>query len=1158
MATQLNQEHNTSSLNFVTANKEIVILQQKEKHARRKVRRKGSREVSTELIELTYEYANHSPHELASEGQLNVLRTRIDAFGLSLKTKDNQAHTLLHSATCTNQIDIMAYLIESGIQIDATDMVGNTALHIASIKEHIESLHLLLNHGANDCLCNDNDDAPLHIAVRSGNVCLVEAFIQHTNIDFAVQGYRNRTPLHTAAEYDYVDIIHVFSNCSLVIEEFKNKQSFQLCAVDDDKLTPIHFAARCGSAKVLNYMMTHCSNHGYTIETILQSLDEENSTPLHAAVDAGHINIVNVLLKFGASPVVRNGDQIPPLHLACYQGRIDIVQAMIEHSSRDIMFSVSAGGQTPLHWGAHSIHGGQVIHYLISEGANLKQVNDNGQTALHTAIIFGSLESAQELITADQTVALLCNNCQCNVIHLAVLHKRKAILHYLLQLPFVSELTRQQDNCNCTPLHYALINSLCDYVSALVSSMMPQICNIKDESGSNYLHLAARSGNCKATLNVLNCSAPSGMLNEMDSQGITPLHEAGMHGHIACVDLLLSEGAMLHKCYRGFTPFLSAVSHGHYECAKSLFEAHPYQRDWTNDKGENSLHLAVSSGSAHVLELCLDLSIPIIRNNIDKTFLDQIIESGDSISALAVINHSRWQECLDFPVIEPQLHYFVQLVKVMPDIAQSVLDRCHVKGSQPKEHVSYFERFDFKYLRLVEQEHVEGDDSSETDEEHKFLPHDEKDMMAAVTVKYKSSLPENHLVKFVKKRYSSMDVLRQMLRSHRISLLVHPVAVQYLKVKWRGYGRLIYGTHFLMFFLQVLLLSAFIMITPPPRLNVSDVSFEVTASNITITEVSSASTIIRFFALIVCIMNTIIWLANMFALRLEALNFTKHETIWMTAVTLASTYAFLMPWKFREFGFTFIIWEAGAIAIFAAWFTTGLLMKPFDLFGVYVTMFLEVMSTLLKAMLICGLFIIAFAFTLFILVGDITPFTSIGDSFFITFSYLLGEINYEVYVRRSDNNALLYPTLTYIFVLLAAIILSVVVMNLLIGLAVGDIDTIKRNALLRQRSNEVRILSKMEAWIPNIILQRYAKRFHTVYPNEPVPVIREIWRYFWRSLKAKESTTPPDLQKVLEEQQRNINNLQRQMLAIQRIRQQQHYELRDMLETLVHQRPDLD
>ena len=36
------------------------------------------------------------------------------------------------------------------------------------------------------------------------------------------------------------------------------------------------------------------------------------------------------------------------------------------------------------------------------------------------------------------------------------------------------------------------------------------------------------------------------------------------------------------------------------------------------------------------------------------------------------------------------------------------------------------------------------------------------------------------------------------------------------------------------------------------------------------------------------------------------------------------------------------------------------------------------------------------------------------------FSYLLGEIDHEYYVQRSNSNAIEHPVLTYLFVILAA------------------------------------------------------------------------------------------------------------------------------------------
>ena len=669
-------------INFHTVGQTALTIKTQSNKSRRKSNRKKN--TSFELNELAEEVSNWSPHELASDGDLSVLQTRIESFNVSLKLRDSQELTLLHAATANNQLDTMNYLIDSGIAIDAVDDNGNTALHTATLSHHIDSIHLLLNHKASDTILNKNEDAPLHIAVRTGNITLVQAFLQHTTINLIVEGYRKRTPLHIAAEHDYVDIVDAFNNRSLVVQEWKEKKTFRLCAKDADKRTPIHFAAHCGSARVLDYMISLGNDHGYTIEAILQFLDEENSTPLHTAIDAGHVNIVKVLLKHGASAVVKNGDQIPPIHLACYQGRIDIVQAMVEICGSETVHVPAAGGKTPLHWGARSTHGAHIISYLIHNGANPNHVDSEGRTALHSGIIYGSLEVVQELVNADQSTVNICDSTQKNVMHYAILHKRKAILHYLLQFPCFVELLCQQDSTCNTPLHYALCNVQGEFVMVLVSAIQSRLSNIKNDKGLNYLHLASRSGNWKALNALLSTPVASNMLNETDTSGVTPLHEAARYGHLRCVELLLGRGAMMHKSYNGFTPFLAAVSMGQTDCAKALFEVYPFQRDWTDDRGYSALHHAVCSGNSSVLKLCLDLNIPITTNNDRETFMDIILEKSDTVSALVVVKHDRWQECLDIPEHNDKPPIFIQLVQTMPDIAKAVLDRCHEKGPYAK------------------------------------------------------------------------------------------------------------------------------------------------------------------------------------------------------------------------------------------------------------------------------------------------------------------------------------------------------------------------------------------------------------------------------------------------------------------------------------------
>ena len=150
-----------------------------------------------------------------------------------------------------------------------------------------------------------------------------------------------------------MEALEILHNSISLTTVFKEKGSFRLCAADDDNLTPIHLAARLGSARTLDYMMSKCMSHGYPSEVVLSFLDEENSTPLHAAVDGGHYS---VLLKHGADTTHIKEDQPPPIHVACSQSKLDMVRVMVEHAGKKILQSHDQFGQTPLHRAASGIN----------------------------------------------------------------------------------------------------------------------------------------------------------------------------------------------------------------------------------------------------------------------------------------------------------------------------------------------------------------------------------------------------------------------------------------------------------------------------------------------------------------------------------------------------------------------------------------------------------------------------------------------------------------------------------------------------------------------------------------------------------------------------------------------------------------------------------
>ena len=98
-------------------------------------------------------------HEIAKRGDLELLRAHIEDKGFPVMVRDDNEGTLLHAAAATNQVNVLSYLLDcSSSIIDTVDRDGNTALHVATINGHIESMHLLLDKGASDIILNKKQD----------------------------------------------------------------------------------------------------------------------------------------------------------------------------------------------------------------------------------------------------------------------------------------------------------------------------------------------------------------------------------------------------------------------------------------------------------------------------------------------------------------------------------------------------------------------------------------------------------------------------------------------------------------------------------------------------------------------------------------------------------------------------------------------------------------------------------------------------------------------------------------------------------------------------------------------------------------------------------------------------------------------------------------
>ena len=1053
-------------------------------------RRKASA-VSNAIFE---DMADYTLKQLVEEGKLDYLRVIVEEIGYDIKIVDESGATLLHNAVQFNQLEVAEFLMDQNIDINAVDNDGNTALHYAAIHQNPGAAKLLLSSSViDDKILNSNKESALHTVMRTLNPDMVRTFIEVEKVDTVVRGKHGRTPLHLAAELDFVDGLRVASEVIKQQSADGQVPKFRVCAADDDGVTPLHYAARCGSSAALDYMITCAQQHGYPIEAILKFLDEENRTPLHAAVDAGHIGVVEVLTKHGACPCSATGDQLPSTHLAVARGNLAMLQIFVKKFGACILTLADKFRSTLLHKAVFSINSEPLVEFLLQNGCDPNQKDGEGSTPLHLAASIGN-EKAVKLMLAHSADPKITNMDDQNVLCCAAFWKKDAAVRALFEHCSCKQLIIGWDASGKNALHYAIAGDLdCIVMTMICKSGLKES---QDAEGNTILHAAAGKGNTAMLKSILELEDAHLYINEPNESGFTPLHVAATGGHKKCCEVLLERGALVHRCHLGFTPFLTAAAHGNVTVLKQLHDAHPFQKSWSNSKGDTALHLAAGQGHARVVQYCLDIGVSVTHNKAGESFLDVAIANGHEEIVLAVVDHSRWQECLDLhsPNRDPPM---VALIEKLPKAAVAVLDRCLDKAPGDSNSKAYWENYNFKYLLNPEVIKELGLDCSsckpEGSESSGFKAISE--LFNVQSYQIAGGVADRPV-----KAIPPLHILRSMLRFRRLQCLTHPLVDMYLKTKWAYYGRLLNLAELAFYCMYLILLTAFFsIVTTPGAMHATAVPSNGTNATGTSMDSVDYSFGLGIVILLLLIGNLLQWIVHQ-------LGTIWHRTFCLTWSFFVELVTYICSIVFFSLYLKGIqSFELGAFAFSFSWLTLIFALQFYALFGIYIFMIVEIFNTLLRVMLVGILFIVPFGYVFYSLVGTELLYASIPKAMFTIFAASLGEFEYADFVRVADR--LIFPQVTYFFVIFLALLVTISFSNLLIALAVGDIDRVRRTAIIRQRHIKIHYFSSIDPVLRFVSLRCFkclpiTKR--RITPNAQRNLLRRLWSVLWNALKIED------------------------------------------------------
>ena len=557
--------------------------------------------------------ALHIAAYIKSNG-IKMMKCLLRSGKCDLNQVNNKHKTSLHVACKYGHDRVVEILLRSGVDAQAVDMDGNTALYFAHHNLRFKCLRLLGKH-LNQL--NVDGDAVLHIlcGMKISKEKLPECvkFLRETKgLDINKFNKKGETPLHIACRWSYGDVVGTLvemkcdvnacdglGNTALYIavrSEIDRLQKVQHLLKSDEcnpnvcnkrGCVPLHAACRGGSIAVIEMLVTD-----QRCDVNIQ--DENGNTPLHTTIrtyNRVQWRKVQLLLQRSACDLnLTNKDGSTPLHIASGKRDVHVLELLVADKRCDVNIQ-DMNGDTALHRGVNSA---EIVKYLMEKCPQCDACNTKGQTPFHKAIEKGALASVELFI--KNGVDIQRSDINENApIHIACQYSRLETLKVILGCKTCDP--NQQNANGDTALHIVSRNTLSLETKLQYLQLLLCIPGINPEVLNNE-HLKP--------------------FEASEKDGNTVLHNACAKGESTMVQFLIENGADVLRTNRhGNAPIHIACMNFRLKTLRILLSCKHCNPNQQNEDGDTALHIVCKMRNVNEFEyLKLLMSVPGINPNI--------------------------------------------------------------------------------------------------------------------------------------------------------------------------------------------------------------------------------------------------------------------------------------------------------------------------------------------------------------------------------------------------------------------------------------------------------------------------------------------------------------------------------------------------------------
>ncbi len=292
------------------------------------------------------------------------------ALGVDVDAQNLSGKTALSDACRSAKKDMAILLIRSGADINATDATGRTVLMDAISSSNEDMVRLLLQYKANVQVQEMSGRNAYHEAALTGNIGIIN-MIRKAGGNPLARDAAGETPFSLVLESDIGVIQAVLGNDTTIS--------------DSDGNTPIHIAVQKHAG---TRTLTQLLNIGYPAS----QRNGKGLTALNEAVAKNEKNQALVLLEYGADPYLATTSGENALTAAFKTKNMEILDAIAKYNST----KSDRQGDGILHYAARYADR-EIVEHLVSLKLDKTAKNITGETPAQMASRWGRNDIAELL-----------------------------------------------------------------------------------------------------------------------------------------------------------------------------------------------------------------------------------------------------------------------------------------------------------------------------------------------------------------------------------------------------------------------------------------------------------------------------------------------------------------------------------------------------------------------------------------------------------------------------------------------------------------------------------------------------------------------------------------------------------------------------------------